>query len=187
MTLKSLKKPEIHEQSDIKIPQREKQLAPFEEMERWIDEAFNRRFMGHPLGRWIDEAFNRRFSGHPGFKFPELRLPWSDELSPHVDIYEDEKEVIVKAELPGMKKADIDINISDDMITISGEKKAEEKVEKKNYFRMERSYGSFTRKLHLPAATISDKAKATFTEGVLEIRIPKTAEAQAKVRKIRVD
>jgi HSP20 family protein len=114
-------------------------------------------------------------------------MPWSEELSPTVDIYEEEKEVVVKAELPGMKKADLDINISDDIITISGEKKAEEKVAKKNYYRLERSYGSFTRKLRLPVATVSDKAKATFSEGILEIRIPKTEEAQAKVKKVRVE
>lgn len=171
MSEKSLKSQEKEEQRDIEVSHRERHLTPFDEMERWMDEAFNRRFFGHP-------GF---------FRFPELRMPWSEELSPHVDIYEEEKEVVVKAELPGVKKADLDVDISDDIITISGEKKAEEKVEKKNFFRLERSYGSFTRRLRLPAATVGEKAKATFREGVLEIRIPKTEEAQAKVKKILVE
>lgn len=170
MSEKSSKKPARVNPQDIDVSHREKRIAPLDDMERWIDDAFNRRFLGHP-----------------GFRFPDFRMPWSDELSPHVDIYEEEKEVIVKAELPGVKKDDLDVNISDDIITISGEKKAEEKVEKKNYFRVERSYGSFTRRLRLPVATVSDKAKATFNEGVLVIRIPKTKEAQAKMKKILVE
>lgn len=167
MSVKIVKKPEHH---DLEVSPRERSLAPFEEMERWVDEMFNKRFFGYP-----------------SFRFPELRMPWSDELSPNVDIYEEEKEVVVKAELPGLSKADLDINISDDIITISGEKKSEEKVEKKNYYRMERSYGTFTRKLHLPVATVSDKAKASFKNGVLEIHIPKTEEAQSRSRKIPVE
>ena len=176
MTTKSPKAPAKNVQKAQKVQKAPepsppvKHLAPFEEMERWFDDAFNKRFFN--LAR---------------FGFPELRMPWSDEISPHIDIYEEGKEVVVKAELPGMNKADIDVNISDDVITISGEKKAEEKVEKKNYYRVERSYGSFTRKLRLPAAIVSDKAKATFKEGVLEIRIPKTVEAQAKQKKVQVE
>lgn len=172
MSEKSLKSQEKEEQRDIEVSHRERRLTPFDEMERWMDEAFNRRFFGHP----------------GIFRFPEIRMPWSaEELSPHIDIYEEEREVVVKAELPGVKKADLDINISDDIITIAGEKKAEEKVEKKNYFRLERSYGSITRRLRLPAATVGEKAKATFKDGILEIRIPKTEEAQAKVKKIHVE
>jgi HSP20 family protein len=83
-----------------------------------------------------------------------------------------------------MKKEDIDIELTEDVITLSGEKKKEEKVEKKNYYSIERSYGSFTRSFRLPADVKTDKADAQFKDGILEIKIPKTEEA--KKRKIKV-
>ena len=143
-------------------------VSPFEEMERWFEEAFRRPFYAPS---WM-----------PKFKLPEFGMSY-----PTVDIYEDGNDVIVKAELPGMKKQDIDVSISDDVITISGEKKSEEKVEKKDYYRLERSYGSFTRTLRLPAETQTDKAKASFTDGILEVRMPKTEAALQKTKKITVE
>ena len=108
-------------------------------------------------------------------------------MSPDVDIFEDGNDVVVKAEMPGMKKENIDVNLTNDMITVSGEKKKEEKVEKKDYYRVERSYGSFTRSFRLPKEVQSDKAKATFKDGVLELRVPKTAEAISKEKKIPIE
>ncbi len=145
-------------------------LSPFEEMERWFEDSFGRPF----FSPWI-----------PRFGFPEMGKIRG--YSPIVDIFEEGNEVVVKAELPGIGKDDIDVNITDDVITISGEKKSEEKVEKKDYFRVERSYGSFSRSLTLPAETQTDNAKASFKDGVLEVRIPKTAAAVQKVKKIRID
>lgn len=143
-------------------------FSPFEEMERWFEEAFRRPFFAPP---WM-----------PRMKFPEVGA-----MFPTVDIFEDGNSVVVKAELPGMKKEDIEVNISDDIITISGEKKSEDKVEKKDYYRLERSYGSFTRTLQLPAETRTEDAKASFRDGVLEVRIPKTETAVQKVKKITVE
>lgn len=118
----------------------------------------------------------------PRVKFPEMGV-----VTPDVDIFEDGNDVVVKAEMPGMKKENIEVNLTDDMITVSGEKKKEEKVEKKDYYRVERSYGSFTRSFKLPKDVESDKAKATFKDGVLEIRVPKTAEAISKEKKIPIE
>ena len=143
-------------------------VSPFEEMERWFEEAFRRPFFAPS---WM-----------PMFKLPEFGTTY-----PTVDIFEDGTDVVVKAELPGMKKDDIDVNISDDVVTISGEKRTEEKVEKKDYYRLERSFGSFTRTLRLPSEIQSDKAKASFKEGILEVRIPKTEAAVQKVKKITVE
>lgn len=143
-------------------------FSPFEEMERWFEEAFRRPFFAPS---WL----------------PKIRLPEFGATYPTVDIFEDGNEVVVKAELPGMKKEDIEVNISDDVITISGEKKTEEKVEKKDFYRLERSFGSFTRTLQLPAEIQTDKAKASFKDGVLEVRIPKTEAAVQKVKKITVE
>ncbi len=145
-------------------------LTPFERMENMFGDFFRR-----PAGRtW----------------WPSLAMPkWFEEMeaAPSVDIFEDRDEVVVKSELPGMTKDDIEINLSDGTITLSGEKKKEEKVEKKDYYRHERSYGSFTRSFSLPAEVQTDKAKASFKNGVLEVRIPKTEEAKKKTRKIAIE
>ena len=147
-----------------------KPLSPFEEMERRFEEFFRRPFS--LLGpSWL----------------PRLRMPEMEELSPTVDIFEEGSDVVVKAELPGMKKEDIEVKLTEGTITISGEKKKEEKVEKKNYYRMERSYGSFTRAFSLPSEVQTDKAKAQFKEGILQIRIPKTEEAKQKEKKVIIE
>ncbi|MEJ2700037.1 MAG: Hsp20/alpha crystallin family protein, partial [Desulfuromonadales bacterium] len=75
------------------------------------------------------------------------------EVSPAVDLFEEGNDVVVKAEIPGVKKEDLDVNISGDTITISGEKKTEEKVERKDFYHLERSVGSFTRKFRIPVGT----------------------------------
>jgi len=144
-------------------------LSTFEEVERRFEDFFRRPFalMGPP---WL-----------PGLKLAE------GEIAPSIDIYEEDGDVVVKAELPGMKKEDIEVNLADQMITISGEKKKEEKVEKKGYYRLERSYGSFARSFNLPSGVRTDDAKATFKDGVLEIRVPKTEEAKRKVKKVSIE
>jgi HSP20 family protein len=149
---------------------REKALSPFEEMEKRFEEWFRRPFS--LLG--------------PSW-FPKLRMAEMEEISPTVDIFEEGDDVVVKAELPGIKKEDIDVKLTDSSITISGEKKKEEKVEKKNYYRMERSYGSFTRTFSLPADVQTDKAKAEFKDGILQIRVPKTEEAKQKEKKVLIE
>jgi HSP20 family protein len=143
---------------------------PFEEMEKWFEDFFRRPFS---LMR-------------PSW-FPRLRMPEIEEVAPSVDVFEEGDDVVVKAELPGMSKENIDVKITDDIVTISGEKKKEEKVEKKDYHRMERSYGSFTRSFRLPSEVQTDKATAKFKEGVLEVRIPKTEEAKKKEKKVLVE
>jgi HSP20 family protein len=147
-----------------------KAISPFEEMERWFDDFFRRPFS------------LLRPSWFPRIGFPEI-----EEVTPTVDVFEEGDDVVVKAELPGMSKDDIDVKVTDDLITISGEKKKEEKVEKKNYYRMERSYGSFTRSLRLPTEVQTEKATAKFKDGVLEVRIPKTEEAKKKEKKVLIE
>jgi HSP20 family protein len=88
--------------------------------------------------------------------------------------------MVIKAEIPGMKKEDVNVSITGNTVTISGEKKQEEKVEKKDYYRVERSYGSFCRNFRLPDDVNSDKVKASFKDGVLEVRMPKTKEGKQK-------
>ncbi len=144
-------------------------ITPFEEMENWMEEVFRKPFsLFRPL--WL-----------PG------RFPGMEEFSPHVDIFEEGDDVVVKAEIPGMKKEDLDVRLTEDTITIAGEKKSEEKVEKKNYYRIERSHGSFSRSFRLPDGVHADKAKASFKDGILEIRLPKTEEAKKKEKKLDIE
>jgi len=139
------------------------------------------------MEKWFEDFFRRPFSLMRPSWFPRLRMPEIEEVTPSIDVFEEGDDVVVKAELPGMSKENIDVKVTDDIVTISGEKKKEDKVEEKNYYRMERSYGSFTRSFRLPSEVQTDKAKAKFKEGVLEIRIPKTEEAKKKERKVLVE
>jgi len=143
-------------------------LSPFEEIERLFEEVWKRPFS--VLGSIV----------------PRIRGE-SEVIAPAVDIYEEGDDLVLKADLPGLNKDDIEVKITDDYITISGEKKKEEKVEEKNYYRYERSYGSFTRTFRLPVEVQTDKAKAKFENGVLEVRIPKTEEAKSKERKLTIE
>lgn len=106
--------------------------------------------------------------------------------APPVDVFEEGGEVVVKAELPGMKKEEIEVRVTGEELTISGKKEKTEKVERKDYHRFERSAGAFTRTLRLPVEVEAEKVVARYAEGVLEIRAPKAPEAKATVRKVEV-
>ena len=145
-------------------------LSPLEGMEREFASLFRRPFS------WLEPAW-----------WPRVRRVEEEEVRPTVDIFEEGNDVVVKAELPGMQKEDIDVKITGNMITISGEKKKEEKLEKKNYYRFERSYGSFMHTYTLPSEVQTDKASAHFKDGVLEVKVPKTEEAKKKEKKVTIE
>jgi len=106
---------------------------------------------------------------------------------PSLDVYEEKDSVVVKAELPGMKKEDIEVNLTGENLTIKGEKKEEKEVKEDDYYRRERSYGSFLRSVDLPCEVKSGEIKASFKDGVLEIRMPKTEEAKKKAVAVKID
>ena len=106
--------------------------------------------------------------------------------APDIDLSEDDKEIHITAELPGMEQKDIDVYVADDHLTIKGEKKAEHEEKRRNYYRRERSYGSFQRMVPLPADVDTSKVNALFKNGVLTINLTKTAEAQKAAKKIEV-
>jgi HSP20 family protein len=110
----------------------------------------------------------------------------SMEFLPRVDETEDEKAYYVNIDLPGMDEKDVDISVTDRVLTIRGEKKEEEEDKGKDVYRRERSYGSFRRMLQLPGEVDQSKIEASFSKGVLRISLPKTAEAREKVRHIPV-
>lgn len=144
-------------------------LSPLDEMESWLEEAWHRPLSLIRAPFW-------------GKGLAELH-----EVSPSVDIYEDKSELVLKADLPGVKKEDIKVDISDDFLTITGEKRKEEKVEREHYYRFERTHGAFCRRFELPEGTETDKVKAHFEDGVLEIRIPKSEEAVKKSKRISIE
>jgi HSP20 family protein len=101
-----------------------------------------------------------------------------------LDVYETADSVVVKTAVPGVKPEEIDITITGDVLTIKGETKTEEKVEKANYFRQERRYGAFQRSVELPGSLLTDKAKASFENGLLTLTIPKSEEVKPKTIKV---
>jgi len=102
-----------------------------------------------------------------------------------VDIYETDQDVVVKTSMPGVKAEDLDITITGDTLTVKGETKTEEKVEKANYIRQERRYGAFCRSLTLPTTIVAEKAKAEFENGVLTLTLPKAEEVKPKTIKVK--
>lgn len=143
-------------------------MRPFDEMEKMFDEFMSRNWL-HPMR-------------YPSWS--HLPEPFQGRM-PHVDIIDRDNEIIVKAELPGVEKEDLDISLSDQSITIKGTTKAEEKEEKGDYYRCEISQGSFSRTLSLPAEVDTENAKASFDKGVLELSVPKIK--RAKRRSVKVD
>jgi len=110
----------------------------------------------------------------------------SNAFTPRVDVTEDNDNLYVHAEIPGVDKKDIKINVTGDILTLSGEKKTEQRDENKNYYRIERNYGSFSRSFTLPAEIVVDKISAEYKEGVLNITLPKTDEAKVVEKQIEV-
>ena len=148
---------------------------PFSEMARWESE----------MERMFDDFFGRRLRPIMDERWwPTRAIGLS---APAVDLYEEKDEIVAKIELPGMEKDDIEVNITDHRLTVKGEKKKEKEIKEENYYRSERSYGSFIRALDLPKEVQAEKAQASFKDGVLEIRLPKTEEAKKKEVKVKVE
>lgn len=129
----------------------------------------------------IDRLFERFFGQGWGDVFPASRTA----LTPAIDVSETEKEVVVKAELPGLQPDDVAVQIEGDALVLSGEKKEEfEREEEGNVWHSERRFGSFRRVLQLPVAVDAEKVSAEFRNGVLTVRLPRSE--QAKPRRIQV-
>jgi len=105
---------------------------------------------------------------------------------PEVDVSETPDEVVVKADVPGINEKDLSVTLSSDNLIIKGERKEEKEEKGKHFHRVERSYGSFQRSITLPVAVDTSKVNATYTNGVLEVHLPKTAESKPKEIKISV-
>jgi HSP20 family protein len=144
------------------------------------------------LNRWeqpfrgatsLQEQINRVFGDVVGRTDEDSNLtPWA----PAVDIYETEHELVVKADLPDVNPQELDIRVENNILTIRGERKFENKVNEENYLRVERAYGSFSRSFSLANSVKSDAIKADYQHGVLTLSIPKREEAKPKQIKVNV-
>lgn len=106
--------------------------------------------------------------------------------TPSVDIYETENSIVLKADLPEVNPADVDIRVEDNMLFLRGDRKMEKEVTEENYHRVERSYGSFARSFALPHTIASDRITAEYKNGVLRITLPKREESKPKQIKVAV-
>jgi HSP20 family protein len=135
------------------------------------------------MDKWFDGALPR-----PSASFGLSRLGVAPgEVVPAVDLFEDDGNPVLKAELPGLKKEDIEITLTDGGITISGEKKKEKEIKRKDYYKWESSYGSFCRTFVLPIEVQQDKVKSTFKDGILEVIMPKSEAAKSKEVKVKIE
>ena len=107
-------------------------------------------------------------------------------FAPPVDVYEDEQNVTLKIEVPGLEEKDIDVRIENNVLTVHGERKFEKEEKEENFRRVERQYGSFTRIFTLPTTVDSEKVSANYDKGILKIALPKKAEAKPKQIKVNV-
>lgn len=138
------------------------------------------------LDRWFDDMLSRRWLNPFDVKFPRLstmNFPLGMEM-PKVDIIENDNEVKIQAALPGVKKEDLDVTLTNQTVTIKSSTKREEKHESGEYYRREISRGEFQRTLSLPVQVDSDKAQASFKDGILEIVLPKLEKTQRKTIEI---
>jgi len=129
--------------------------------------------------RTLQEEVNRLFSTNLTRAFGDegiARGAWA----PSVDIYENKDQIVLEAELPGMKQEDFDLSIENNVITLRGERKFEKTDETDNYHRVERSYGSFTRSFTLPQTVSAEGATAEYNNGVLRVTLPKKEETKAR-------
>ncbi len=151
------------ENKDIEKVEGKHGLRLFEDIDRLFDDYFTRG--------WLDPF---------RFKWPSYheQAETFEGKTPHVDLVERDDDIVIKAELPGVEKKDLDISVTSNTVTIKGAISHEEKEEKGNYYRCEISRGSYSRTLALPREVVEAKAKATLKDGMLELILPKAEQAK---------
>jgi HSP20 family protein len=130
------------------------------------------------MDRLFSEALGRGWAGEEGLA--------TGVWVPPVDVYETGESIVLKADLPDVDKDEVDISIENNILTIKGERKREHEIKENNFYRMERSYGSFSRSFTLPPTVASDKVEASFNDGVLTLILPKREESKPKQIKVKV-
>ena len=132
----------------------------------------------------LQDRMNRLFRETQGNSQDESLT--SSSFAPAVDVYEDEHNVALKIDVPGIDEKDIDVRIENNTLTVQGERKIEKEEKEQNYRRVERQYGGFTRTFNLPPTVDAEKVQADYDKGVLTITLPKKAEAKPKQIKVNI-
>lgn len=122
--------------------------------------------------RDMEERMDRLFGETLGWPMRQM-APVEGTWLPAVELFEREGKLVLRAELPGLKREDITVEVTDHTLTISGERKTEQEVKERNYYRCERSYGAFQRSIALPTGVEQGQIEATFKDGILEVMLPK--------------
>jgi HSP20 family protein len=161
-------------------PRKETELVP----SRLVRDPF-------ALMREMTSEFDWMFGESPRsfFRWPSLRRRAISEAAwyPEIDVFEKDNRLVTKIDLPGMKKEDVKVEVTDGQLAISGERKREAEEKGEDLYRCEREYGSFYRSVPLPEGAKIEDVKATFTDGVLEVSVPLPARPETKVRKVEIE
>jgi HSP20 family protein len=158
------------EKSSPQLPQ---QWQPFERFRREMDRLFDDFSSGFWRGSLFDTA-------------PSRRAEATFRTMPAVDVSETDKAYEITAELPGLDEKNIEVKLANGVLSIKGEKQEEKEEKEKDYYRRERSFGSFERSFQVPDDVEEDKIAASFKNGILSVTLPKSAEAQKQAKKIEV-
>jgi HSP20 family protein len=159
------------------MPWRERSSMPSTRRDDMLDPLVSFR---REVDRMFDDFFNNFGRGLRG-----TGADWRS-VTPTIDVAEDDKELVVTAELPGLDEKDFEVTLSGDVLTIKGEKRAEQQEKKGGATYMERRFGSFARSIRLPFEVRDEKVNARYDKGVLTIRVPKPPEVQRATRRIDV-
>jgi HSP20 family protein len=159
-------------------PKKETELVP----KRFTDPLALMRQMTSEFERWFGEP------ARPFFRWPSLRRRAISEVGwyPQIDVFERDNRLVTKIDLPGMKKEDVKVEVTDGQLAISGERKSEAEEKGEEFYRCEREYGSFYRSVPLPEGAKLEDVKAIFADGVLEVSVPLPAQPESKVRKVEI-
>ncbi|HEX6306851.1 MAG TPA: Hsp20/alpha crystallin family protein [Longimicrobiales bacterium] len=144
--------------------------SPFSLMRR-MAEDMDRMLGTAGLGRWSPALFDR-----------DLEQAWL----PQIETFRRGDQLVIRADLPGMKKDDVNVEIENDVLKISGERREEHEEERDEYYRTERSYGSFYRAIPLPEGVTDEQCNATFRDGVLEVTVPSPKETKGRGKRIDI-
>jgi HSP20 family protein len=169
------KQSDVARRSDPSLTYRQTHVSPFRMLERFVDEM-DRMFDDFGFGRpWSGRGWTSSNAGTES-------IGWA----PRIDVAQHDNQLVIRADLPGLNKDDVKVDVNDDGITVQGERRREHEEERGGVYHRERSYGSFYRSIPLPPGAIADQAKASFRDGVLEITMPAPPEQVSRGRRLEI-
>jgi HSP20 family protein len=160
------------------------------ELQRRSSGAFGPLGVLQSLSDEMDDLFARFGLGRrllPARRLTEFASSATPLWTPQIEVFERGDQMVVRADLPGLKKEDVQINVEDDVLTLQGERKDEREEKRDGYFHSERSYGSFYRSIPLPEGVDAEQVKANFKDGVLEVTMPSPPRRETRRRQVEIE